>query len=167
MKGFGAVAGPLPPEQAALLDLQADGSMALKPAMAKLLESQLGSHVIIVFNDDNVKLAIPLPVGEVRELASTWLGRKLAEGKTVVAGTTSGVAGLAMPTGTVDKVLMAFASPAEVVESTKQGMFGVLARGVKKASLLGPIGIAVAVLAGAGVLYLAFGKKKSRRAEAA
>jgi threonine/homoserine efflux transporter RhtA len=43
----------------------------------------------------------------------------------------------------------------------------VLARpsGAKKAGILGPVGVAVAVLAGAGlVYYLAFGKKKRKAA---
>lgn len=166
--GYGAAAAALPPEQAAMLVVQPDGSMALKPEVVALLLPQLAAHVIVVFNDDSVKLAIPMPQGEVREFADKWLQRKLGEGKTVVAGSTTGVVGLAMPTGTVDKLLMAFAKPSDVVGATAQGQFGVLAKsGAKKAGLLGPVGVAVAVLAGAGlVYYFAFGKKKHRKAAA-
>lgn len=166
--GYGAAAAALPPQQAAMLVVQPDGSMALKPEMAALLMPQLAAHVIVLVGDDNsVKLAIPMPTGEVREFADKWVQRKLGEGKTIVAGSTTGVVGLAMPTGTVDKLLMAMASAADVAAATSQGQFGVLARpaGAKKAGILGPVGVAVAVLAGAGlVYYLAFGKKKRKAA---
>jgi hypothetical protein len=166
--GYGAAAAALPPQQAAMLIVQPDGSMALKPEVAALLMPQLAAHVIIVFNDDSVKLAIPMPQGEVRERADKWVARKLAEGKVVVAGSTTGVVGLAMPTGTVDKLLMALKTAGDVVGATSQGQFGILAVPSKRAGLLGPVGMAVAVLAGAGIVYwLAFGKKKKGHAAAA
>jgi hypothetical protein len=162
------VPGSIPPQQAALLVAEPDGSLALKPEVAKLLTAQLQGHVIVVFDDNNVKLAVPLP-GDVRENALTWMMRKLQEGKTIIAGTAMGVSGLILPTGPVDKNLQAISAPGQVKQMTEQGVYGVLVRpfagaGAAKAGVLGPLGVAVVVLGVAGIAYAIWGKKKRHSA---
>jgi hypothetical protein len=163
-----AVPGSIPPQQAALLVAEPDGSLALKPEVAKLLTAQLQGHVIVVFDDNNVKLAVPLP-GDVRENAFSWMMRKLQEGKTIIAGTAMGVSGLILPTGPVDKNLQAISAPGQIKQMTEQGTYAVLVRphgaGVAKAGVLGPLGVAVVVLGVAGIAYAIWGKKKRHSAK--
>ncbi len=52
--------------------------------------------VIIQGGDDTVSIVPALP-GDPRETAAAWIKRKLAEGKSIAAGSTQGIPGVVMP----------------------------------------------------------------------
>jgi hypothetical protein len=178
LSGFGATGGtpgaPLAPQVQAMVDVDPDGTLVLKPAIQKTVSDFLQTRVVLVIgNDLNVSLQPSAGTGDVRENAWAWFNRQLGAGRTVLAGSTAGVAGLGMPTEAVQKLLMAVGTPAEARVATTGGLYAVLARpasagkpaaGPGLFAKLGGVGTAVVVLAGAGLAYLLLFKKKHARA---
>lgn len=172
LSGFGAAAASaLPPEQAVMVDVEADGTAVLKPAIQKTVSDYLQSRVVRIIGDDNNVALDPALAGDIRENAWAWLNRKLNAGMTVLAGSSSGVAGLGMPTEIVQKFLKAVSTNPEAQAATAQGQFAVLARPAASGkppikaepSLFAKIGpvATIGVLAAGGVLaYLLLIKKR-------
>lgn len=175
LSGFGAAGPALPPEQLAMVDVEADGTLVLKKPIQKTVSDYLQSRVVRIIGDDNNVALDPALPGDIRENAWAWLNRKLNAGMTVLAGSSSGVAGLGMPTEIVQKFLKAVSTNAEAQVASAQGQFAVLARPAASGkppvktepslfAKIGPMGTIAVLAAGGALAYLLIIKKHRRAA---
>lgn len=164
---LGAVTGA-PVDDEIIVD--PDGVAAIQPAVLQTYLGRLAQFSVIFLDNDSVQLA-PVQQGDPRENAVVWGNRKLAEGKTVVLQSPSGVGTLLNPPpGAVYYMRSgsgrAFEKEAATVLATPDGqrmaIGAILAKpgGLAKASLLGPVGIVVGVVGVGALAYLAFSKPK-------
>lgn len=165
--GFGATAAPSATASPIAPDLSPvqtqDGVRVFRPQVADAVLTMLQAFSVIFLTNDSVKIEPAVP-GDVRQKASDWIKQKLAEGKTIIAGSPAGIQAFVTPV-VVDRTLESVKGAD--AEKDKAGpntlpLTAVLVRpsGLAKAGLMGPVGIAVLALAGVGlVAYLATRKR--------
>jgi len=168
-------AAPIPDAQSVAVDIGPDGVRVFKPQVAATIQLLLGNSSVVLIggaNSDDVRFEPTVPM-DIRENALAWTKRKLAEGKTVLAGSTAGLVGVLAPTG--DKLLKAVKGPAGEVQSAgPQALpfYAVLARPTaaqvaeaqKKGGIFAsmtPLSIGLVTVAVIGGLYF-YSKKKKR-----
>lgn len=170
--GIGATAEGVPgapqtPAPDAFLDTEKSGVRIFKPQVVDVLMQMLGTQgILLLGNDENVQLVEAIPE---REKANAWVKRKLAEGKTIVAGTSGGAYLFGIPMPGITKYLQAVKG----LDAEKAATAGLLPLGavlarpstaLTKAGLLGPIGIAaIALLAVGGLVFITTRKRRGAR----
>jgi len=168
-------AAPIPDAQSVAVDIGPDGVRVFKPQVAATIQLLLQSSSVVLIggaNSDDVRFEPAVPM-DIRENALAWVKRKLAEGKTVLAGSTAGLVAVLAPGG-ADKLLKAVKGPAGEVQSAgPQALpfYAVLARPTaaqvaeaQKSSLFAsmtPLSIGLVTVAVIGGLYF-YSKKKKR-----
>lgn len=152
---------------AAAITTDKDGLRSFKPQIADVLLAMLNAYSIIHISNDDVKID-PIVPGDIRETAASWLKRKVADGKIVLAGTSAGAHMFGVPVANVDKVLVAVKGRQAAIEKTVglTPMLAVLAKPAGIGALvagMGPVGIAVGALVVVGGVAL-LAKKRRRSA---
>lgn len=168
----------IPEAQAQAVDIGPDGIRVFKPAVAATIQLLLqGSSVVLIggADSDDVRFEPTVPM-DIRENALAWCNRKLAQGKSVLAGSTAGLVSVLVPGGQ-DKLLKAVSGHAgELASAGPQALpfYAVLARPTAAQqqaaaaskgffASVTPLQIGIVTVAVIGGLYL-FSKKKKRAA---
>jgi hypothetical protein len=167
--GVGADAATVADPSAAMYTTDANGVRVLTPAASTTLINLIAAASTIFIDNDNVKLDSK-SLNDSRPSAVDWINQHLAQGKTIVIGTTAGLISLITATSPIDIVLMAVSGSSGEVTAAGPGTLpitAVLSRpppGILSTmgGKLGPLGYAALAVVGASALYLVFsGKKRS------